>query len=112
VIGTGPAGQLLLADVAKTSDDLEPLQGAARRIFETDLAAIAAAQLFLIILDGRSVDEGAAFELGYAFAPKKHCVGLQTDPRRLLPYGNNPMVSGALERVFTSLDELADWIRQ
>src|SRR5436305_9183072 len=36
------------------------------RIFNGDLRAIADSDLLLAVLDGRTVDEGVAFELGYA----------------------------------------------
>lgn len=79
-------------------------------VFHTDLLAIQRCDILLLVLDGRSVDEGAAFELGYAFALGKQCIGLQTDPRRLLPSGNNPMIERPLERCFDSVGALVDWI--
>jgi nucleoside 2-deoxyribosyltransferase len=86
-----------------------PPVDAAQTIFHLDLAALRRCDIFLIILDGRSIDEGAAFELGVAFALGKKCFGLQTDPRRLLPHGNNPMIDGALSQVFNSLESLRTW---
>jgi nucleoside 2-deoxyribosyltransferase len=78
-------------------------------IFERDLEALRESDVLLIVLDGRSVDEGAVFELGVAFATGKRCIGLQTDPRRLLPLGNNPMIECAIERVFNNISELNFW---
>ena len=83
---------------------------AARRVFDADVAAIEASDLVVVVLDGRAVDEGAAFELGYAWARGIACVGLQTDPRRLLPFGNNPMLSVPLRTVFDSTSELCAWM--
>jgi nucleoside 2-deoxyribosyltransferase len=83
---------------------------AARRVFESDIKAIQQCDILLIVLDGRSIDEGAAFELGYASAIGKICIGLQTDIRTLLPYGNNPMLSGALSFILKSIDELSIWV--
>ena len=83
---------------------------AARRVFLGDTKAIEQSDILLLILDGRSVDEGAAFELGVASAQGKHCYGLQTDVRRLLPYGNNPMIDCALKHIFNSLTELERWV--
>lgn len=80
----------------------------AKMIFSSDLAAIRASDNLLIVLDGRTVDEGAAFELGYAYAIGKPCYGLQTDPRRLLPTGNNPMIGQALIAVAESVHELIE----
>jgi nucleoside 2-deoxyribosyltransferase len=84
---------------------------ASRSIFDRDRRAIEDSDLFIAILDGRSVDEGAAFELGYAFALGKRCVGLQTDSRRLLPLGNNPMIQGALTHVFATTEDLFKYCR-
>lgn len=80
-------------------------------VFLNDMNAIKRAEVVLILLDGRAVDEGAAFELGIAFALGKRCVGLQTDFRRLAPFGNNPMLTGALSCVFGSVDEMVKWSR-
>jgi nucleoside 2-deoxyribosyltransferase len=82
------------------------------QIFQVDLGAIEAADVILIVLDGRSVDEGAAFELGFAFALRKLCVGLQTDPRRLLCSANNPMIDKALDEHFVSVEQLINWARK
>lgn len=84
---------------------------AARRVFSRDVDAIRQADWVIAILDGRAIDEGVAFELGVAFSQSKLCVGLQTDSRRLAVWGNNPMITGALETVFTSVDDLMQWAR-
>jgi len=81
-------------------------------VFLNDIAAIRRTDYLLIILDGRSVDEGASFELGFAHALGKKCIGYQSDPRRLLPVGNNPVVECALERIITSRSELLRWAVQ
>ena len=81
-------------------------------VFLSDIGAIRRADYLLIILDGRSVDEGASFELGFAHALGKKCIGYQSDPRRLLPVGNNPMVECALETILTSRSELLMWAGQ
>lgn len=83
---------------------------AACRVFRRDMDAIRDADILIAILDGRAIDEGVAFELGVAFCHSKRCVGLQTDPRRLASWGNNPMITGALEHVFASIDALMAWI--
>ena len=64
------------------------------------------------MLDGRTIDEGAVFELGVAYSSGKCCVGIQTDPRRLLPLGNNPMVECALDRVFFDTSEMSVWAKE
>jgi nucleoside 2-deoxyribosyltransferase len=84
---------------------------AARRVFRDDMHAIRRADCIIAVLDGRAIDEGVAFELGVAFSHKKPCIGLQTDSRRLAAWGNNPMITGALDAVFMSVDDLMDWAR-
>ena len=83
---------------------------AAQRIFEADVEAIRECDCLVAVLDGRSVDEGVAFELGVAFTSGKMCVGLQTDPRRLLPIGNNPMIECSLWSITKSFQDLAAWL--
>lgn len=97
----------LLVDMLKRGVTIERAQ---RFIFSCDIEAIKRSDYLLIILDGRTVDEGASFELGFAYALGKKCVGYQTDPRRLLPTGNNPMLQCALDRVLTSRSELLEWV--
>lgn len=87
-------------------------QVAARNVFQMDINALNLSDVLVIVLDGRTVDEGAAFELGYAHALGKPCYALQTDVRRLLSTGNNPMIDSCLERTFQSVDELLVWARQ
>src|ERR1700684_2380585 len=84
-------------------------QEAYRVVFERDLAAIRACDALVINLDGRVVDEGAAFELGYAHATGKCCIGYRTDIRVLLPWGLNPMISVPLAHTFTSIQTLESW---
>jgi nucleoside 2-deoxyribosyltransferase len=100
-------GLLLVDEVARGMN----IKQAYEAIFAADTTAILAADCLLAVLDGRSIDEGTAFELGFAFAHKKLCFGLQTDPRRLVVYGNNPMIEQAVETVFCSIDELTTWAR-
>lgn len=75
-------------------------------VFKADIQALDACTHLLIVLDGRTVDEGACFELGLAFAKGKTCLGLKTDARTLLPAGNNPMLEGALKEIFPSQESL------
>ncbi len=84
---------------------------ASEKVFDIDIRAVNECDVFLIILDGRSVDEGAAFELGFAHANGKPCYGLKTDFRQLLATGNNPMIDGPLERVFENVEEVLEWAK-
>jgi nucleoside 2-deoxyribosyltransferase len=80
-----------------------------RKVFVSDVRAVESAEFVLAVLDGRTIDEGVAFELGIAFALKKECIGFRSDSRVLLPWGINPMIQGALSTSVSSLDELAQW---
>lgn len=87
------------------------VEEAYRIVFERDLSALQACDAFVINLDGRVVDEGAAFELGYAHALGKCCVGYRTDVRVLLPWGLNPMVTVPLTEIFICLESLEAWAK-
>jgi nucleoside 2-deoxyribosyltransferase len=96
----------LIIDLVKNG--LSPAS-ATRKVFNLDIGALDSCDLLLVVLDGRTIDEGAAFELGYAYAKGKRCYGLQTDVRRLLTYGNNPMIESACEIIFDSLEVMSKW---
>lgn len=85
------------------------VQFASRTVFNKDIEAMKKADCFLIILDGRTIDEGAAFELGFSYASKKTCVAYQSDSRRLLKHGNNPMIENAVAEIFRNKQELLEW---
>ena len=84
---------------------------AARRVFEGDVRAITECDILLMILDGRTVDEGAAFELGLAYAQGKSCYGFKTDPRQLLKTGNNPMIDCPLVQISGTVSDLLEWAK-
>ena len=46
-----------------------------QKVFEMDIAAIYSADLVIAVLDGSHIDEGVAFEVGFAFASGKPCIG-------------------------------------
>ena len=58
-----------------------------QKIFEIDKNAVFESDILLFVLDGRVPDEGAAVELGMAYAhkvfkqPNKRLIGLMTDDR-------------------------------
>lgn len=87
------------------------IRNAYSSIFDRDVEAIRQANAVFAVLDGRVVDEGVAFELGLAFAMGKTCVGFQSDSRRLLPIGNNPMIECALASIFKNQSGVLDWAR-
>lgn len=97
---------MLIVDLIKRGVSFEQ---ASQQVFSADLAAINKCDVLLIVLDGRSVDEGAAMELGYAYSLGKVCIGLSTDPRTLLPNGQNPMISCCLDTVVSNAQEVAEY---
>jgi nucleoside 2-deoxyribosyltransferase len=82
-----------------------------RIVFDRDMTALRACDALVINLDGRSVDEGAAFELGCAHMLGKCCVGYRTDVRVLLPWGLNPMVTVPLHQIFTCVETIEIWAK-
>lgn len=97
----------LLADMVQAGVNVEVAE---RRIFEQDQQAMGRSNLLIAVLDGAHIDEGVAFEIGFSSALGCVCVGLQTDVRRALPTGNNPMIGGSLKHVFSTSEELSDWV--
>ena len=87
------------------------IQEAEEKVFNGDVEALLKCNAILTVLDGRTIDEGVAFELGFAYANKKLCIGLQTDIRRLLPYGNNPMIQASLDYTFNTVEDLIFWVK-
>ena len=77
-------------------------QEAAQIVFGKDRRAMEEADLLIAVLDGAKIDEGVAFEIGYMFSLSKYCIGLQTDMRRALPTGNNPMIEASLSLICDS----------
>jgi nucleoside 2-deoxyribosyltransferase len=80
-----------------------------RFVFQRDVNAIEASDAIIVNLDGRAVDEGAAFELGVAHALGKLCIGYRTDVRVLLEWGLNPMVVVPLSKIMSTPSELEAW---
>lgn len=98
-------GELLLETVVRGTS----FEEAKRVVYEEQVAEIRTSDVILVVLDGRSIDEGVALALGFACASDKRRVGLQTDVRRMLRVGNNPMVDGCLEIVFRDVETLLEW---
>ncbi len=98
---------MLIVDLIKTGVSFE---SASKMVFDADINAIDESDVLLMILDGRTVDEGASVELGYAYSKHKLCVGLSTDPRSLLTYGHNPMITGCLATTVHSVEEFNNYM--
>ena len=92
--------------------ELDPASFAslAENVFLSDVNAIRHSDIIFAVLDGRTVDEGVAVEIGMAHALGKVCVGFLSDARVLLPNGINPMVRGAIQTLLRSESELKSWL--
>jgi nucleoside 2-deoxyribosyltransferase len=89
-----------------------------RRVFQLDTSEVMAADLVVAVLDGRVPDEGVCVEIGVAWATRRArggaspaIVGLKTDARAWLPGDPvNPMVSEALDHLFSDETALLRWV--
>lgn len=90
--------------------EMTPLE-ARKKIFTKDISAVKESDIIIIVLDGRTIDEGACVELGFGYALGKQCYGLKTDPRSMMNGQINPMVSECLQDIFVSIDELVLGLR-
>lgn len=86
-----------------------PAEEKRRLLFATDRDEVLKADVFLFVLDGRVPDEGAAVELGIAYAHKylssapKLLIGLHTDVRAsFLGAKLNPMLRVPLDYLVES----------
>lgn len=87
------------------------VQDALRLVFEKDMEMLDACDLFLFVLDGRVPDEGACFEMGYAYAKGMDMVALKTDARSSVAGEDNAMISVPLRgRTAKDLPSLAELI--
>jgi nucleoside 2-deoxyribosyltransferase len=81
-----------------------------REVFKVDVLAIDDCAVLFAVLDGRTVDEGVAFELGVAHALGKRCIGFRTDARVLLTHGINPMIAQSCDIILPSDHSMEDWL--
>lgn len=88
-----------------------PPSVAEKRVFQQDIDAMKSCHALVAVLDGAAIDDGVAFEIGFASALGCICVGFQTDVRRALPSGNNPMIAQSLREIFVSEADLLSWAR-
>jgi nucleoside 2-deoxyribosyltransferase len=86
-------------------------------MFDLDRDKIVESDVFLYVLDGRVPDEGAAFELGVAYADKflrtanRLIIGLHTDARSAFVGSRlNPMLDRAFDFIANTEDEACDFI--
>lgn len=100
-------GLLLEEQLAKGLSQSE----AYRAIYQRDIDEIRKCDVLLAILDGRVPDEGVCVEIGYAKALGKRIIGLKTDIRTALPWGNNPMIEGCVDKWAQTTHEVWELIR-
>ena len=95
------------SEMTEMPDTDEKVRKLLTGFFTKDLEAIDGCDILLIVLDGRVPDEGACFELGYAYARGKICVGLKTDTRVSEMGTDNAMIVGTLgDNIAKDLDSL------
>ena len=86
-----------------------------KALFDLDKSQVMASDIFLFILDGRVPDDGACVELGLAHLHKqladndKYLIGLRTGH---LSVNLNPMIKMALDRIYESVPELLDALKE
>ena len=80
---------------------------APRKIMEKDSAAVDACDAVVALLDGAQVDDGTAWEIGYAYARGKPVVGIRTDFRNGgdTAHGSvNAMIEGSCRGIARDVD--------
>uniref|UniRef100_I2Q060 Nucleoside 2-deoxyribosyltransferase n=1 Tax=Desulfovibrio sp. U5L TaxID=596152 RepID=I2Q060_9BACT len=83
--------------------------GAKQHIFERCRDAIHAATHVIALLDGTQVDDGTAWEIGYAYARDLPIIGLRTDFRQAGDTAHsvaNAMIECSCQAIHRSADEL------
>lgn len=82
---------------------------AVQQIFSTCRSVIDNCNCVVALLDGPQVDDGTAWETGYAYAKGIPVYGIRTDSRVAgdTPFNRmNSMIEGCLSGLATSMDEL------
>ena len=76
-----------------------------KMIFDLDAGEVKKADIVFMNIDGRVPDEGAAVELGLAYAYGKRCYGFKTDAHSVeFGLDINPMISGCMLKLFRNND--------
>ena len=91
----------------------EIIEGLPKRqyLFQMDCEHMDWCDTLLFVMDGRVPDEGACFELGYAYAKGKRCIGYKTDVRSFIDGYDNVMLCGAPEAVLRNEEELRNYLK-
>jgi nucleoside 2-deoxyribosyltransferase len=86
----------------------------AETVFNLDWNNVRECDVLLGVLDGRVPDEGVAVEIGLGYAdrvhhkPELHLIGYTTQDFHVFGEGLNPMLSGALDEVYSNEDSLLE----
>lgn len=92
--------------LSKLIHDGMNISDARNLVFKADVASISSSNILIAVLDGRTIDEGVCFEIGYANALNILCIGLKNDDRSLLPSGDNPMIVCGCKHIYSSILDL------
>ncbi|MDD7478147.1 MAG: nucleoside 2-deoxyribosyltransferase [Desulfovibrio sp.] len=98
-----PGDLITQEEIAEWGDE------APARILQRDLEGIISCKAVVALLDGPQVDDGTAFEIGYAYAKGIPVFGVRTDFRVCgdTPKGSlNAMIEGSLRGLARSRTEL------
>lgn len=92
-------------------DDQSP--GYTTRVFAADRDGIDGADIVVAVCDGMPVDDGTAWEIGYAVGRGTRAIGLRTDSRIVGPEERvNLMIQESVCALVASIDELLDKLRE
>lgn len=86
---------------------------ASKEIFRRCRDTLDTCDTVVALLDGPLVDDGTAWEIGYAYAHRKRIIGIRTDLRRAGECEgscSNAMIEQACERVVKSTGELLEFL--
>jgi nucleoside 2-deoxyribosyltransferase len=90
--------------------EIVPCLALPRQIFQANLQALNECDIMVAMLDGSSVDDGTAWEIGYFFMQGKKILGIRTDFRRAGETDSsrvNLMIECSCQAVAGGLEELA-----
>ena len=82
---------------------------------ERDRTAIDDSDAVVALLDGPQVDDGTAWEIGYAYAKGKPIVGIRTDFRNAgdTSHGRvNAMIEGSCTVIVSDMDAAIDCLKR
>lgn len=102
-------------DVYLPQRDTLPAEGAerTRTIFHANLAALAKAEAVVAVCDGPQVDDGTAWEVGYAYGRNIQVFGLRTDSRIVQQPDEriNLMILESMSELSSTIEQLVHTLR-